>query len=139
MSAFTRLLGQPYLDQTIRPLVRDILSDDPDTYEVDPNKAERSVEENMSRLLSVCQQMLDVILTSLPFCPAPFRVAAKHLQVFSPLLSSPLLSSLLSSPSLLLFSFSILFCFGFLFFSFTFLRLRFSPSSLAFSSQRTRL
>ena len=103
MSSFTRLLGQPYLDVTIRPIVRDILAYDPDLYEIDPHKTDGDVVANMGRLMEECQRILDVILTSIPLCPPSFRLAAKHLQAS--------LFVMFSSVSLNLASFIVDFCF----------------------------
>ena len=81
MSAFTRLLGRPYLERTIQGFVQNMLVYDPDMYEVDPTKTKRDVEANMTRLAGKCQEILDIILTSISVCPPPFRLAGKHLKV----------------------------------------------------------
>ena len=80
MTAFTRILGQGYLDTVLKPFVEDMIEDDPELYEVNPAKTKANVEENMQNLLKRCQQILDVILNSLDICPPSFRMVTKHLQ-----------------------------------------------------------
>ena len=82
MSAFTKLLGQEYLTETIRDLVRDVLMSDPKGYEVDPSKTDLDPSVAVERLASCCQSLLDRIISSLSECPLSFRIVAKDLQVF---------------------------------------------------------
>ena len=82
MTACTRILGEEYQDRTIKDLIIRLLQEDPMLYEVDPVKVRsgESVEDNMARLIDLCQTFLDVIINGMALVPLPFRIMAKHLQ-----------------------------------------------------------
>jgi alpha-tubulin suppressor-like RCC1 family protein len=80
MSAYTRQTGTPYLIRTLKPFIVDILANS-QSYEVDPVKLKEgeNVEDNMARLLSATQKILDAIVRSAPEFPLPLRVLSSHL------------------------------------------------------------
>eukprot|EP01125_Pyxidicula_operculata_P009385 TRINITY_DN308_c1_g1_i1.p1 TRINITY_DN308_c1_g1~~TRINITY_DN308_c1_g1_i1.p1 ORF type:complete len:590 (+),score=125.67 TRINITY_DN308_c1_g1_i1:28-1797(+) len=82
MTAFTRMTGQKYLEE-IKPLIHKVNADGGEGYEVDSNKLankDENLDENMKKLMSICQEFTDIITSSLDRCPLPFREMAHHLQ-----------------------------------------------------------
>jgi hypothetical protein len=80
MSAYTRQTGTTYLIRTLKPFILDILASG-QSYEVDPVKlpAGENIDDNMARLLSTSQKILDTIVRSAPEFPLPLRVLSSHL------------------------------------------------------------
>jgi len=67
-------LGSDYLKQLVGPLVKDITSSS-QSFEIDPNKAEKGVDvkDNLKKLLSITNELLDHIYCSVDSCPSYLR------------------------------------------------------------------
>jgi len=72
-------IGLPYLKHTVQPILDVILSSD-ENLEVDPTKAERSVDTaaNLEKILQICQNFLNAILDSAPRLPREFHRIFEH-------------------------------------------------------------
>ncbi|KAJ5074134.1 hypothetical protein M0811_00762 [Anaeramoeba ignava] len=81
MSAFTRNIGQKYLQEVLTPKFT-WMYENPLNYEADPARCKEGDDaaQNLQNLKKVSQMFLDAILNSLPKCPLPFRCIASDLR-----------------------------------------------------------
>lgn len=81
LSAFTRIVGLPYLRELLLIVVSEIQSNKRN-LEVDPSKAGEGVdvEESGSILISYCERIMDGVFDSLRKCPVHFRILASELR-----------------------------------------------------------
>jgi len=80
LMAFTKMIGKDYLT-IIKPVILQIL-DDISIYEIDSSKVTdpELCIKNMNNLIAACQNILQIILSSIDLCPVPFRLVANHMQ-----------------------------------------------------------
>ncbi|KAM9963017.1 hypothetical protein ACTFIW_006238 [Dictyostelium discoideum] len=78
---FMKLIGIPYLSQTIGPLIKKIYSSKK-SCEIDPTKLEKGedIKKNCKNLLSWVKKMTTAILSSVNNCPGPLREVFKSIQ-----------------------------------------------------------
>ncbi|KAN0045212.1 hypothetical protein ACTA71_005589 [Dictyostelium dimigraforme] len=78
---FMKLIGIPYLSQTIGPLIKKIYSSKK-SCEIDPTKLEKGedIKKNCKNLLSWVKKMTTAILSSINNCPGPLREVFKSIQ-----------------------------------------------------------
>jgi len=79
LMAFTKMIGKDYLT-IIKPVILQIL-DDISIYEIDSSKVTdpELCIKNMNNLIAACQNILQIILSSIDLCPVPFRIVANHM------------------------------------------------------------
>mmetsp|Transcript_13750 Transcript_13750/g.39113 ORF Transcript_13750/g.39113 Transcript_13750/m.39113 type:complete len:661 (-) Transcript_13750:66-2048(-) len=80
MKAYSKLIGIPYLADTLQDLIDQVLAN-VGSYEVDPRKLEegQNMDENWVRLMEAGQNCLDAITESLDACPMEFRELSLYL------------------------------------------------------------
>ena len=80
MTAYSRKIGQNYLDRTLLTPINIILEKDL-SMEVDPRKLLPGEDRkaNMKMLIAACQAMLNWILTSASNAPPQFKEICNHL------------------------------------------------------------
>ncbi|EGC28522.1 hypothetical protein DICPUDRAFT_160044 [Dictyostelium purpureum] len=78
---YMKLIGIPYLAQTIGPLIKKIYSSKK-SCEIDPTKLEKGedIKKNCKNLLSWVKKMTNAILSSVNNCPGPLREVFRSIQ-----------------------------------------------------------
>ncbi|KYQ96896.1 Ras GTPase activation domain-containing protein [Tieghemostelium lacteum] len=81
ISAFYKRVGDAYLKYLLQPFILDIVSRN-FSFEIDPEKAGKgmNIQNNLEKLITITQQVLDKILDSLDQCPTSIRNILHHTQ-----------------------------------------------------------
>jgi len=81
MTAYSKLIGTDYLNNTLRTLLVLLLCSQ-EGFEVNPAKASTgdNIEENLSNLMDWCERFVEQIVQTADAIPTPFRLICKHLQ-----------------------------------------------------------
>ena len=76
-----KMVGFEYLQETLTPLVSEVLSDE-EGCEVDPTKIEKGedIKKNQKRLITFTQKFFDKIKQSTSECPAEMKMVFSNLR-----------------------------------------------------------
>lgn len=85
VDSYMRLVGQPYLNSVLGPIIQEIYqgrkSCEVDVQRLTKERApEKVVEKNLQNLLSFCKRIFEAIASSFNRCPAAFRNIFEYIQ-----------------------------------------------------------